>query len=270
MGSPLYTCLISHLARDVWRAYIHASVTLSVTLSPFYISGCSITFPNGNCNFRGTKVWVFLICFLPSLSLLADRAAAFYHDPKWAHPLWQQSCWFSSQSYHSQISSDRTGRDGRSPGQEGHRLLFYFFLSSGHFSMCCLPSVSLQGPKMVACWQFCPFLYLVLVERICWPFHMSKLGAWLLWPNVFFMAHMLPLANSSGLQIFHWLFYALWVSHYSLFQLPPLFRPLGKTLGPWPSLGLRLWLLPLPLSQGSHLALLPSALQIFLQHPSAK
>lgn len=120
LGSPLYTCLISHSARDVWRAFLHASMTLSVILSPFYISGYSITFPNGNCNFRGTKVWVFFIYFLPSSSLLADRAATFYHDHQWAHPLWQQSCWFSSQSYHSQkrFSLIKLGGMGAVPGKK--------------------------------------------------------------------------------------------------------------------------------------------------------
>lgn len=174
------------------------------------------------------------------------------------------------------VLSDQTGRDGSSPGQEDYRFLFYFF-SSGHFSklnvfqcVVCLQSVS-RALKWLIVDNFVYFLYLILMERICWPLMCHSWKPDFYGPNFFFfMAHVLTLADNSGLQIFHWLFYALWVSHYSLFQLSPLFWPLGKTLGPWPSLGLRLWLPPLPLSQGSHLALLPSALQIFLQHPSAK
>lgn len=138
-------------------------MTLSVILSPFYISGCSVTFPNGNCNFRGTKVWVFFIYFLPSSSLLADRAATFYHDRKWAHPLWQQSCWFSSQSYRSQKCSLWSNWEGWEQSRARRLqtpvllLQFWPFFKIKCFSMCCLPSISLQGPKMVACWQFCPF-----------------------------------------------------------------------------------------------------------------
>ena len=71
------------------------------------------------------------------------------------------------------------------------------------FSMCCLPLISLQGPKIVACWQFCPFFIPDFGGKDLLTFSCVIAGSLTSMAQFFFfMAHVLTLADNSGLQIF--------------------------------------------------------------------